>query len=183
MYVYIYVTLRNAISPYGEGHTVVLYARATRAAIARPRDCTFFHNYSTFFHNSTTKWTIRLPISLSMHRPHQRYCDWCCSKNQGFGAGEEAQTAWTWRETPLLLGKNIIPRCIYSPLQIEQTDFHTFEFVKGLTKDCLQQQKLKNRLWFLIQCYDLQKLKNRLWFLIRCQDISCLWLLLFPGHC
>ena len=67
-----YVTLRNAISPYGEAHTVVLYARA---AIARPRDCTFFHNYSTFFHNSTTKWTIRLPISLSMHRPHQRYCD------------------------------------------------------------------------------------------------------------
>ena len=73
--IYIYVTLRNAISPYGEAHTVVLYARATRAAIARPRDCTFFHNYSTFFHNSTTKWTIRLPISLSMHRPHQRYCD------------------------------------------------------------------------------------------------------------
>ena len=45
--------------PYGEAHTVVLYARATRAAIARPRDCTFFHNYLTFFHNLTTKWTTR----------------------------------------------------------------------------------------------------------------------------
>ena len=45
LYICIYVTLRNAISPYGEAHTVVLYARATRASIARPRDCTFFHNY------------------------------------------------------------------------------------------------------------------------------------------
>ena len=149
MYIFMYIYMSRLGMPFGEAHTVVvLYARA---AIARPRDCTFFHNYSTFFHNSTTKWTIRLPISLSMHRPHQQYCDWCCSKNQGFGAGGEAQTAWTWRETPLLLGKNIIRRCIYSPLQmIEQTDFHTFEFVKGLTKDCLQ--KLKNRLWFLTQC-------------------------------
>ena len=56
LYIYIYVRLRNAISPYGEAHTVVLYARPTRAAIASPRDCTFFHNYWTFFHNSTTKW-------------------------------------------------------------------------------------------------------------------------------
>ena len=59
IYVYMF-TLRNAISPYGEAHTVVLYARATRAAIARPRDCTFFHNYLTFFHNSTAKWTTIL---------------------------------------------------------------------------------------------------------------------------
>ena len=116
VYIYVYIYMSRLGMPYGEAHTVVLYARG---AIARPRDCTFFHNYSTFFHNSTTcKMDDSPSISLSMHRPHQRYCDWCCSKNQGFGAGEEAQTAWTWRETPLLLGKNIIPRCIYSPLQI-----------------------------------------------------------------
>ena len=55
---------------YGEAHTVVLYARPTRAAIARPRDCTFFHNYLTFFHNSTAKWTTRrfaFPSRFSMN--------------------------------------------------------------------------------------------------------------------
>ena len=75
LYIYMYIYMSRLGMRYGEAHTVVLYARVTRAAIARPRDCTFFHNYSTFFHNSTTKWTIRLPFSLSMHRPHQRYCD------------------------------------------------------------------------------------------------------------
>ena len=55
--IYVYIYMSRLGMHYGEAHTVVLYARA---AIARPRDCTFFHN-------STTKWTIRLPISLSMH--------------------------------------------------------------------------------------------------------------------
>ena len=64
-------------NPYGEAHTVVLYARPTRAVIARPRDCTFFHNYLTFFHNyltffhnSTAKWTTRrfaFPSRFSMN--------------------------------------------------------------------------------------------------------------------
>ena len=64
---------RGSVCPfqsYGEAHTVVLYARSTRAAIARPRDCTFFHNYSTFFHNSTAKWTTRrfaFPSRFSMN--------------------------------------------------------------------------------------------------------------------
>ena len=38
IYVYIYVTLRNAISPYGEAHTVVLYARAAIARRGRGSD-------------------------------------------------------------------------------------------------------------------------------------------------
>ena len=60
---YIYMSrFRNVI---WRGPYCVLYARATRAAIARPRDCTFFHNYSTFFHNSTTTWTT---ILFLMHR-------------------------------------------------------------------------------------------------------------------
>ena len=148
IYVYIYVTLRNAISPYDEAHTVVLYARATRAAIARPRDCTFFHNYSTFFHNSTTKWTIRLPIiSRFPYTAHisDTVTDAATRTRALAREGKRRQRELEERHHCMLLGKNIIPRCIYSPLQIiEQTDFHTFEFVKGLTKDCLQ--KLKNKL-------------------------------------
>ena len=36
LYIYIYVTLRNAISPYGEAHTVVLYARARGQQLQGP---------------------------------------------------------------------------------------------------------------------------------------------------
>ena len=75
IYQSIYLSICHGVAfvlfnPYGEAHTVVLYARPTRAAIARPRDCTFFHNYLTFFHNSTAKWTTRrfaFPSRFSMN--------------------------------------------------------------------------------------------------------------------
>ena len=136
---------------YGEAHTVVLYARPTRAAIARPRDCTFFHNYLTFFHNSTAKWTTRrfaFPSRFSMNHdaPGALISDTAtdaAARTKALARRGSADSVNLKRDTLRhhCYLAHIIPRCIYSPLQIiEQTDFHTF--VKGLTKDCLQ--KLKN---------------------------------------
>ena len=137
-------------NPYGEAHTVVLYARATRAAIARPRDCTFFHNYLTFFHNSTAKWTTRrfaFPSRFSMNHdaPGALISDTvtdAAARTRALARERKRRQRELEERHHCYSAHNIIiPRCIYSPLQIiEQTDFHTF--VKGLTKDCLQ--KLKN---------------------------------------
>ena len=104
---------------YGEAHTLVLYARPTRAAIARPRDCTFFHNYLTFFHNSTAKWTTRrfaFPSRFSMNHdaPGALISDRRCSKNQGFGA-ERKRRQRELEERHHCYLAHIIPRCIYSP--------------------------------------------------------------------
>ena len=60
LYVYIYVTLRNAISSIRRGPYCSIVCEGHKGSKA-PRGCTFFHNYSTFFHNST-KWTpVHLP--------------------------------------------------------------------------------------------------------------------------
>ena len=136
-------------NPYGEANTVVLYARPTRAAIARPQDCTFFHNYLTFFHNSTAKWTTRrfaFPSRFSMNHdaPGALISDTvtdAAARTKALARRGSADSVNLKRDITAATWPSIIPRCIYSPLQrIEQTDFHTF--VEGLTKDCLQ--KLKN---------------------------------------
>ena len=154
MYQSIYLSICHGVAfvlfnSYGEAHTVVLYARPTRAAIARPRDCTFFHNCLTFFHNSTAKWTTRrfaFPSRFPMNHDapgaliSDTVTDAAARTKAGFGAERKRRQRELEERHHCYLAR-IIPRCIYSPLQIiEQTDFHTF--VKGLTKDCLQ--KLKN---------------------------------------
>ena len=122
---------------YGEAHTVVLYARPTRAAIARPLDCTFFHNYLTFFHKSTANGRLDDSPShlafpwIMMHPAASSAILWLTLQQEpglwrGRGSADRVNLK---RDTTAT-----------RPIIIEQTDFHTF--VKGLAKDCLQ--KLKN---------------------------------------
>ena len=122
-------------NPYGEAHTVVLYARPTRAAIARPRDCTFFHNYLTFFHNSTAKWTTRrfaFPSRFSMNHdaPGALISDTvtdAAARTRALARERKRRQHGELKERHHCYSAHIIP--YYSP---EQTDFHSF--VKGLTK-------------------------------------------------
>ena len=107
-------------NPYGEAHTVVLYARPTRAAIAMPRDCTFFHNYLTFFHNSTAKWTTRrfaFPSRFSMNHdaPGALISDHtvtdAAARTRAL-AGERKRRQRELEERHHCYSAHIIPRCI-----------------------------------------------------------------------